>query len=317
MNQADGGAAHRDSATNGALINNSVSGQLDSAAPPKNQSVGRQSNGEAVLELTRRADLLATRGKYKEALSLVDEVLCLEPMRADLHHGRGQCLVHLGKAGDAVACFEEALRLEPGHQAAIRAKATALANQQRWAESVICLKEALQSDPANAEMRVELARCLTEYGVQLKSSGASAQLFHDALQASENYAVAHFQLGVIDSEADRPAEAKKHYARAVELNPGYIEAWNNLGVACRNLGEPDHALEAYSMALKTNMNCKKTRENMAICLLELGCRSLQQKDMKQASSFLKKALTFNAHNADIYFNWCYVCRKAKVGTGQG
>lgn len=258
---------------------------------------------DTVQGLTQRADLLASRGRYADALPLVDEALRLEPQRAELHHGRGQCLAHLGRSEEAVASFEETLRLEPGHQPAIRSKATVYSKLQRWANAAACLREALRPDPGNPDLRLELARCLTEQGVQLKAAGgADPQLFHDAVQASEAYAPAHFQLGVEHSEAGRPAQAKEEYTKAVQLQPGYVEAWNNLGVACRNLGEPDHAVEAYSMALKVNGNCKKTRENMAICLLELGCRHLQRKEFKEASSFLKQALTHNSENADIFFN---------------
>jgi predicted O-linked N-acetylglucosamine transferase (SPINDLY family) len=92
------------------------------------------------------------------------------------------------------------------------------------------------------------------------------------------------------------------YTEAVRLNQGYGEAWNNLGCACSALQEPDHAVEAYRMALKANQNCKKTRENMAICLLEVGCRHLKDKNFKQAASMLKEALVYDSKNADIFFH---------------
>jgi len=270
---------------------------------PKSPRMGPQRDPGVVQGLTRQADLLASRGRYAEALPLVDEALRLEPQRADLHHGRGQCLAHLERSDEAAAAFEEAIRLEPGHKAAIKSKAAVRSKQQRWVDAAACLREALAMDAANLELRTELARCLTEQGVQLKVAGRpEPQLFHDALQVSELYAPAHFQLGVEHSEASRPAQAKECYTRAVQLHPGYVEAWNNLGVACRILGEPEHSVEACNMALKVNMNCSKTRENMAIALLELGCRRLQQKEMKKASALLKQALTYNSKNADIYFN---------------
>lgn len=286
-------------------------------------------DGDAAwLGLAQGADLLASRGKFAEALELVDQALRLEPFRADLHYGRGQCLGHLGRLPEALSAFDAALGAEPGNEEAIRGKAAVLAKQGQWEDAVACLREALQAvaagiaaaggasaggavggggqrDPAAAasELRAELARCLVEQGVLLKGLGRSEpRLFREAIQACEAHAPAHFQVGVEASEAGNAAAAKEAYTRAVRLHPGYVEAWNNLGVACRILGEPEHALEAYSMALKVNQNCKKTRENLAICLLELGCKALQAKEWKKASGFFKQALTFNTNNADIYFN---------------
>eukprot|EP00443_Scrippsiella_acuminata_P096747 CAMPEP_0115704172 /NCGR_PEP_ID=MMETSP0272-20121206/69511_1 /TAXON_ID=71861 /ORGANISM="Scrippsiella trochoidea, Strain CCMP3099" /LENGTH=978 /DNA_ID=CAMNT_0003145127 /DNA_START=1 /DNA_END=2937 /DNA_ORIENTATION=- len=314
------------SATGAVAINNGCAARssVDSAVPFAILPSAADSR-TVWKSLAQQADLLASRGNYSEALRLVDEALHAEPHRAELHLGRGQCLGHLGRLADALVSFERALRLDPVYVAAMRGKAAVLAKQQCMEGAVASLREAIRavlaaaggevgggrsgtSDGAAcsggfAEIREELARCLTEQGVQLKSAGQGRpQLFQEAVEACETYAPAHFQLGVEASETGDSARAKERYTRAVQLHPGYVEAWNNLGVACRTLGEPEHAVEAYGMALKVNQNCKKTRENMAMCLLELGCNRLQARDWKKASSFLKRALLFNAHCADIYFN---------------
>lgn len=78
-------------------------------------------------------------------------------------------------------------------------------------------------------------------------------------------------------------KAKEMYRKAVQLHPGwpssssgccadrYVEALNNLGVACRpsllelrrvvrELGEWEHAIEAYGMALKARMSISCFKE---------------------------------------------------------
>eukprot|EP00434_Breviolum_minutum_P026398 symbB.v1.2.023339.t1/scaffold2128.1/size88402/17 len=210
--------------------------------------------------------------------------------------------MQLDKLEDALTSFEAALRLDSQCISAQRSKALLLAKQQRWHDAVISLREALSLEPSQ-ELRMELARCLTEHAIQLKAAGHSElQLFHEAIQACDSYAPAFFQLGVCYSEVNDCVKAKEMYRKAVQLHPGYVEALNNLGVACRELGEWEHAIEAYGMALKVNQNCSKTRENMAISLLQLGCRHLQRKELKEASKALKRGLSFNSRNADIYFN---------------
>eukprot|EP00439_Symbiodinium_sp_Y106_P063361 s128_g9.t2 len=277
----------------------------DSSKGPKSPRMESREDG-SVHSLTRRADFLASRARHAEALPLVDEALRIEPGRPDLHLGRGQCLEHMEKLDEALLCYEAALRLDAQSMAAQRNKALLLARQQRWREAAGSFREVLRLElalPVQKEMRLELARCLTEDAIQLKAAGQpNLHGFHEAIQACETYAPAYFQLGVHYSEANNSAKAKEMYTKAVQLQPGYVEALNNLGVACRELGEWDHAVEAYALALKVNQNCSKTRENMAIALLQLGCRHLQGKELKQASKALKQGLSFNSRNADLYFN---------------
>ncbi|OLQ09138.1 putative UDP-N-acetylglucosamine--peptide N-acetylglucosaminyltransferase SPINDLY [Symbiodinium microadriaticum] len=278
----------------------------DSSKGPKSPRMESQREDGSVQSLTRRADFFASRARHAEALPLVDEALRIEPSRPDLHLGRGQCLEHMEKLDEALLCYEAALRLDTQSMAAQRNKALLLARQQRWREAAGSFREVLRLElalPVQKEMRLELARCLTEDAIQLKAAGQpNLHGFHEAIQACETYAPAYFQLGVHYSEANNSAKAKEMYAKAVQLQPGYVEALNNLGVACRELGEWDHAVEAYALALKVNQNCSKTRENMAIALLQLGCRHLQGKELKQASKALKRGLSFNSRNADLYFN---------------
>lgn len=260
---------------------------------------------ELVKSLRCRADLLASRNRFEDALVLVEEAMRLEPQNADLHLGKGQCLTRLGRSGEALRCFDAALAIDPKHVAE-ESKAGLLMADQRWEEAAACLRKVIESQGqagSGSQLTVELAKCLTEQGVQMKTAGQPRpHFFRDALQVCPNYAQAYFQLGVDYSEANDHARAKDMYIEAVRLNQGYVEAWNNLGCAYRALQEPENALESYRMALKVNQNCKKTRENMAICLLELGCRQSRSKSFKEAAAMFKQALTYNSKNADIYFH---------------
>lgn len=276
------------------------------AEPASAKRQGRfpvEDHSREVLSLTQRADLLASRGWFTEALRLVDEAIRLEPQRADLHHGHGQCLANLHRYEEAIAAYGVCLRLDPTHKTAYRSKAAVYVEMKCWEEASVCMRQALEVDPDNMDARRELAHSLTEQGVQRKLSGsAEPQLFREAIRICESYAPAYFQLGVEYSEVNNPALAKDSYSKAVQIHPAYVEAWNNLGCACRALKELDHAREAYSMALAVNQNCEKTRANMASCLLEAACEQLQLKEFKKACTLLKEALSFDSKNANIYFN---------------
>ena len=54
-------------------------------------------------------------------------------------------------------------------------------------------------------------------------------------------------------------KAAEHYRAAVELNPGYSQTWNNLGVTLDVLGAKDKALAAFERAVATDRRTKKRR----------------------------------------------------------
>lgn len=288
-----------------AAASEATEGEGEGMAASKSLRTGPQhDDAVGVTDLTRRAELCASRGRFAEALDLVDSALLLEPGRAELYHGRGQCLLSLDRLEEAAEAFEEAARLEPQSRLAARGAAAVAVRRHCWDEAVLFLRKALALEPLDADLRSDLARCLTEQGIECKLAGRpnSAQFFREALGVCEVHAPAYFQLGVEFSESNNHRSAREMYSKAVQINSAYVEAWNNLGVACRGQGDPDAAMEAYKMALKVNHACTKTRENMAICFLEIGCRHIKQKRLREATSELKKALAYNFKNADVYFN---------------
>ncbi len=64
-----------------------------------------------------------------------------------------------------------------------------------------------------------------------------------AITVDPNFALAHFQLGVLHSEESNDAEAMKEYRRAVELDPQLEEAHYRLSRMYRKAGESDKAKE--------------------------------------------------------------------------
>jgi len=56
----------------------------------------------------------------------------------------------------------------------------------------------------------------------------------------------------------------------VELNPGYVEAHNNLGAACKDLGRVDEAIACYRRALELKPAYVEAHWNLAFALLLAG-----------------------------------------------
>jgi len=65
-------------------------------------------------------------------------------------------------------------------------------------------------------------------------------------------------------------QAAEHYARAIELQPDYAPAYNNLGVLQRSMGRADDAIATYRRALSLKGNYPDAHYNLANALLEKG-----------------------------------------------
>lgn len=65
----------------------------------------------------------------------------------------------------------------------------------------------------------------------------------------DELAQVHNALGFAYFNMERNELAQSAYRQAVELQPGYVTAWNNLGDACEKVSDYENAYKAYKEAL--------------------------------------------------------------------
>lgn len=70
----------------------------------------------------------------------------------------------------------------------------------------------------------------------------------------------HNALGFAYYSMEKPALAIDNYKKAVEMQPGYVTAWNNLGNAFEKAKDWKQAYDAYSEALTYAPDNKIARE---------------------------------------------------------
>ena len=66
--------------------------------------------------------------------------------------------------------------------------------------------------------------------------------------------------------------AAKNYEKALDINPDYAEAHNNLGVIFKELGQLDDAVKSYKKALAINPDYAIAHNNLDIALKELSSK---------------------------------------------
>jgi Flp pilus assembly protein TadD len=74
-------------------------------------------------------------------------------------------------------------------------------------------------------------------------------------------AKAQVDFGIAVAQRGLWKEATYRWQQAVELDPSYAAAWNNLGIGCEQLGRFDEARKAYEKALELDPSNTFIRNN--------------------------------------------------------
>jgi len=85
----------------------------------------------------------------------------------------------------------------------------------------------------------------------------------------------HVDFGIMVAQKGLWREAIFQWERAVEIDPGYASAYNNLGIAFENTGELDKAREAYERALELEPENVLIRQNYEL-FREINDRTSRQ-----------------------------------------
>jgi len=105
-----------------------------------------------------------------------------------------------------------------------------------------------------------------------RSSGVPPKVekYQVAVKAEPDSPVAHMKLGTAWLKAGDGAQAEVALRRAVELDPGYAEAWVNLGGVMLGRWEFEDCVEANGQALKSRPDLLEAHYNKGLGHLYLG-----------------------------------------------
>ena len=69
---------------------------------------------------------------------------------------------------------------------------------------------------------------------------------------------------------DEHQKAKVCFEKAIQINPNYAQAHNNLGIVFNELREYQKAISSYQKAIQLNPKHTSAHSNLGIVLKELG-----------------------------------------------
>ncbi|HVP89513.1 MAG TPA: tetratricopeptide repeat protein [Casimicrobiaceae bacterium] len=176
-------------------------------------------------------------GRSADARTIYEEILASLPE----HPG---ALLRIAEQEMAAGNHDAALaRLQRALSAARR---TALPAQEIWLALVrlrLARGERSEVDAAIDELHA--------IAIRLKAAGAAGaarELLEQCVAFAPDHAGLRVTLGGVCLDDHRPAAARQHLERAVALGAPSAEAWDNLGLALRQLGEESEALASFERA---------------------------------------------------------------------
>jgi len=124
---------------------------------------------------------------------------------------------------------------------------------------------------------------------------AAIEHFHNALQINPNFSEAQNNLGVALAAEGRFDEAIEHYREALRINPTYADPLHNLGNALAHKGQLDEAIKNYYKAIQINPNFSEALNNLGVALAAQG-------RLNEAIANFRKAIQVDPNNFQAQYD---------------
>ena len=118
--------------------------------------------------------------------------------------------------------------------------------------------------------------------------------FEKLLSLKKTYEI-YYIYGNILKSLKKYSEASTSFEKAIELNPNFSEAFNNLGNVKKSLNEPDKAIECFKMAIKL-------KDNNIEALFNLASIYQEKNKFEDLIKIYKKLLHFDKNHIKTLYN---------------
>jgi Flp pilus assembly protein TadD len=197
-----------------------------------------------VYNLTMTALELSEKGDFTAALTALRTAERRDPHVAQIEFLKGTLLGQIGQYDQAAAALEQTLALSPHHTGARFKLALAWLRMGRADRAAEALREVVREQPDDFRAWHNLATIAYSRG----DLDEAETLEHRALELFRNYAEAWNTLGAIALVRKTPTMAVEALTKATELAPQNAQAFKNLSLALRAVGQSARAQAAADRA---------------------------------------------------------------------
>ncbi|HXN05491.1 MAG TPA: tetratricopeptide repeat protein, partial [Nitrospiria bacterium] len=227
------------------------------------------------------AGLTYERNKvWKSSISLWSDVVAKAPNKSRAWNNLGKAYLEENRFDEASGSFEKAARLDNNNQEAINNLGNALQREGKFELAIKLYQGLLANNPRNPLAHNDIGvayEALYERDVaanNIKKANeeivAAQKEFIEAINIDPYYTDAHNNLGNIYYMSKQPDQAIVEYRKVIELNPKHPMAHTNLGMVLATKGELDAARQELELSMQINPAVMVTHINYGMLLEKAG-----------------------------------------------
>jgi tetratricopeptide (TPR) repeat protein len=176
-------------------------------------------------------------GEYRKALREFETLLRESPQSAPAHILLGEALDGLGRHQDAIAEFQSAAKNHPKEPNVHFGLGYLYWKERLYDEAVREFEAELANDPAHSQATAYLGDISMRRGDLLKAR----EHLQKAIRLRKDIRIAHFDLGIIDSDQKQYARAEMEFKQAIQIDPTKADSHYRLASVYRALGRNEDA----------------------------------------------------------------------------
>ena len=184
-------------------------------------------------------------GRAEEGARVLRRSVELSPHTPEFRNNLAGVLGSLGRHAEAEAELREALKLRSDYPEALNNLGVALEHLDRFDEAAGALRKAIHLAPNHAQAHTHLSNALRK-GWRPREAADAAE---SAVRLDGRSAEAHNALGAALLELNRVTDAAVCFHRAIELQPGHLEAAVNVAMCSLAQGELEAGFRAFECRL--------------------------------------------------------------------
>ncbi len=197
-----------------------------------------------------------------------------------------------GRIEQAVAAYQAILAREPRHADALQFMGVAKMQSGHCDEAIALLERAVGIDPRNSQAHYNLGLAMRTEGKESKALAA----FRRAIAVEPHNFEAHNAIaGILLADPDQLETVEAHISRALENNPKYVPARNNLALLLKARGRPEEAASEARVAVAQAPGHTPALITLGALLLEMG-------ETEEAEQILRDAVALAPEDASAHTN---------------
>ncbi len=215
--------------------------------------------------LFNQAKGLSHQGKYREAISLHNQILDTYPHATNSLVEKGYALSKLGRIDEMLDACMKAVEIKVDFVEALNCQGLALQKLGRN-------EEALQAYTQVVELQRDFYAAWNNRGetlMHLRRYPEALESFEKAILYNQDYLFAWNNRGNVLFSMQRYPEAVAAYDKAISLDSNYKYAWNGRGNARRSLKRYQDAISDYNHAIALDGRFYEAWYNKGLALINL------------------------------------------------